>query len=66
VRSALLAANLGGDTDTIGAIAGGMCGAFSGFAVIPAEYIDKLNEVNDLGFEDVADAFVAFRSAAAR
>jgi ADP-ribosylglycohydrolase len=62
VRSAFLAANLGGDTDTIGAITGGLCGAFSGLSVFPVEYIEKLNEVNVLGFEDVADAFVEYRS----
>ncbi len=62
-RSAYLAANLGGDTDTIGAIAGGMCGAFSGFAAIPKHYVEKLNAVNDLGFEAVADSFVGYRSA---
>lgn len=62
-RSAYLAANLGGDTDTIGAIAGGMCGAFSGFAAIPHHYVQKLNAVNDLGFEGITDLFVKYRTA---
>jgi ADP-ribosylglycohydrolase len=62
VRCCFLSANLGGDTDTIGAIAGGMCGAFSGFTSIPAEYIDKLNEVNDLDIEDVVDHFLEYRA----
>lgn len=61
VRSALLAANLGGDTDTIGAIAGGLCGAFSGVSAIPSFYLERLNEVNDLGIERVADEFVGYR-----
>jgi ADP-ribosylglycohydrolase len=65
VRSAYLAANLGGDTDTIGAIAGGMCGAFSGFRSIPVHYIETLNAVNDLGFEAIADTFVGYRTASA-
>jgi ADP-ribosylglycohydrolase len=58
---ALLSANLGGDTDTIGAIAGGLCGAFSGYSAIPEEYIEALNRVNDLGFEALADALEGFR-----
>jgi ADP-ribosylglycohydrolase len=63
-RSAYLAANLGGDTDTIGAIVGGMTGAFSGFSVIPQHYVERLNAVNDLGFEEIADAFVGYRDGA--
>ncbi|HWM33392.1 MAG TPA: ADP-ribosylglycohydrolase family protein [Pseudolysinimonas sp.] len=61
VRSALLAANLGGDTDTIGAISGGICGAFSGYAAIPADLAATLDEVNDLPFRDLAPALAGFR-----
>lgn len=63
VTSSFLAANLGGDTDTIGAIVGGLCGAFSGVSVIPVDYLDKLNEVNDLGFEPLAEALLGYRLA---
>lgn len=62
VRSAFLAANLGGDTDTIGAIVGGLCGAFSGIVAIPDEYRVTLNEVNELGFEELATQLAQFRS----
>lgn len=62
VASSFLAANLGGDTDTIGAIVGGLCGAFSGLSVIPAEYVNKLDEVNELGFDALAPHFVEYRS----
>ena len=62
LASAMLAANLGGDTDTIGAIAGGLCGAFSGLSAIPMEYVTKLNEVNDLGFERLAEAMLGYRT----
>ena len=61
VRSSYLAANLGGDTDTIGAMVGGICGAFSGYVAIPAEYIDTLNEVNELGIEEIAEHFLEYR-----
>lgn len=59
--SALLAANLGGDTDTIGAIAGGLCGAFSGMSAIPEHYRAKLNHVNELGFEELTDRLLEYR-----
>lgn len=62
VRSSMLSANLGGDTDTIGAIVGGVCGAFSGLSSIPREYRDVLNRVNDLGIEAVAGRFAEYRS----
>lgn len=62
VHSALLAANLGGDTDTIGAVAGGICGAFSGAAAIPEEYSSVLLEVNELELEPIVERFVEFRS----
>lgn len=62
LRSALLAANLGGDTDTIGAIAGGICGAFSGASAIPAEHRDMLLAVNELDLDDLVARFVGFRS----
>lgn len=60
-RSALLAANLGGDTDTIGAIVGGICGAFSGITAIPDELRATLDEVNGLPIEPVARAFAELR-----
>jgi ADP-ribosylglycohydrolase len=40
----LKAVNLGGDTDTIGAIAGGLAGAFYGVEQIPAEWLDVLKK----------------------
>ncbi|RKP50161.1 ADP-ribosyl-[dinitrogen reductase] hydrolase [Cohnella endophytica] len=36
------AANLGGDSDTIGAIAGGLAGVYYGYEGIPASYADKI------------------------
>jgi ADP-ribosylglycohydrolase len=62
VRSALLAANLGGDTDTIGAVAGGVCGAFSGAAAIPERHLSVLMSVNELELDDLVSSFLAFRT----
>lgn len=39
---ALQAVNLGGDTDTIAAIAGGLAGIFYGFPAIPNKWISSL------------------------
>lgn len=36
------AANLGGDSDTIGAIAGGLAGIYYGYEGIPVEYVDAI------------------------
>lgn len=61
VRTPLLCANLGGDTDTIGAIAVGVAGALSGCASIPADHIDTLNEVNELSLQPLAAQLLSFR-----
>ncbi len=49
-RACLLCANLGGDTDTIGAMATAICGAFSGISGIKKEYIETLDNENDIDF----------------
>lgn len=50
-QSSLLCANMGGDTDTIGAMATAICGAFAGKKKIKQEYIDVLTQQNDVDFE---------------
>lgn len=57
----LLAANLGGDTDTIGAIAAGMCGAVSGLASIPQDKVARLVQVNGFQVEPVAIRLLELR-----
>ena len=51
-KSALLSANLGGDTDTIGAMATSICGAFTGIEGIKKEYIDTLSKKNNINFDN--------------
>lgn len=63
VRAAILCANLGGDTDTIGAMATGIVGAAAGIEAIPTAYIDTLERVNDLSqMRELGQALAAYRS----
>ena len=61
LRATELAANLGGDTDTIGAMAGAMAGALSGLAAIPADLLAVLREVNGIDPEALAGQLLPFR-----
>ncbi|MEG2788461.1 MAG: ADP-ribosylglycohydrolase family protein [Romboutsia sp.] len=47
-KCSLLCANLGGDTDTIGAMATAICGAFTGIDKFKHEYIEVLNKENEV------------------
>lgn len=57
---ALLCANLGGDTDTVGAMATAICGA-KGTDNIPKDYIEVIKSSNDVNFEHYADALLERR-----
>lgn len=54
VKCSLYAANTGGDTDTIGAMACGICGAMAGIEAFPERIVAKLSEVNKIPFENLA------------
>ncbi|MGP1395036.1 MAG: ADP-ribosylglycohydrolase family protein [Inquilinaceae bacterium] len=45
-QAAVLSANLGGDTDTIGAIAAGMAGACAGFSNLPSDKVAGLKGID--------------------
>jgi len=49
IKAILVSANLGGDTDTIGAISGAVCGTLKGARVFPPDWIETLERVNHLG-----------------
>ena len=60
-----LAASLGGDCDTVAAIAGAIVGACHGADAFPRHAIDDLHVANpDLGLEDLADRLLMLRGAA--
>ena len=63
-RALLDAANLGGDTDTIGAIAGAILGAALGVQVLPADSLSMIEEVSHLGLSSVAGDLLELRDQA--
>lgn len=60
-RAAIMAANIGGDTDTIGAMACSMTGAISGMSSLPRDRIDKLEAGNDIDFSEIATQLYGIR-----
>ena len=63
-RALLDAANIGGDTDTIGAIAGAILGAALGVQVLPADSLSMIEEVSHLGLSSVAGDLLELRDQA--
>jgi len=53
-RACTAAVALGGDTDTIAAMAGAMVGACTGLSRLPAEAVRKVREVNQIDLEPIA------------
>ncbi|QHP55293.1 ADP-ribosylglycohydrolase family protein [Pectobacterium carotovorum subsp. carotovorum] len=62
-RCAILCANLGGDTDTIGAMATAICGALHGVTAIDAVLKQELDDINQLDFTRYASLLQQYRSA---
>lgn len=62
-KAAVIAANLGGDTDTIGAIAGSMAGACAGYDSLPADRIVGLRGIDMDDIRNLAGGLVLARLA---
>lgn len=60
-RCAILCANLGGDTDTIGAMATAVCGALHGIESINPEFKRQLDEANALDIDAYSEALTRLR-----
>ncbi len=60
-RASILAANLGGDTDTIGSMAAAICGAIHGIDAIDTQDIHLINTVNHIDFNKYADYLTKYR-----
>ncbi len=54
-EAVLKAVNLGRDTDTVGAICGGLAGLYYGFDEIPAEWLDEVSQIDYV--YDLCDEF---------
>ena len=63
-RALLDAANIGGDTDTIGAIAGAILGAALGVQVLPTDSLAMIEEVSHLGLQPIASKLLELRDQA--
>lgn len=61
-RCSLLCANLGGDTDTIGAMATAICGAKVGVDAIDPVWIQMIDTHNPVRLDDYAEQLLAHRN----
>jgi ADP-ribosylglycohydrolase len=62
-RAGLLGARLGGDSDTIAAIAAAMVGACTGLAALPATAVEQVRRVNGLDLAPLVDDLLRIRAA---
>ncbi|MEC1522806.1 ADP-ribosylglycohydrolase family protein [Neobacillus niacini] len=58
----LAVVNIGDDADTNGAIVGSLCGAYSGASSIKENWIKKIETVNSISFEIIANKLLAASS----
>ncbi|WP_245605556.1 ADP-ribosylglycohydrolase family protein [Thermicanus aegyptius] len=61
-RCALLCANIGGDTDTIGAMATAICGAKQGATNIDPAWIRQIDQSNSVNMGKYADQIVTYQN----
>lgn len=55
------AANMGGDTDTLASIVGALSGAYNGIGAFPQDWVDTVQDVNNLDFARLTTILVAVR-----
>lgn len=60
-RAMLLAANLGGDSDTLASLTGSLGGALWGIETIDPGWVERVEAVNGLDLNTLATRLVAFR-----
>lgn len=58
MRCAVLCANIGGDTDTIGAIACGICGALSGVSAMDTAVLAQIQQASGIDWTPYADGLL--------
>ena len=52
--------NCGNDTDTVAAMTGALCGAYSGAAGVPESHIELLSKVNEMDIKGISEAVDKF------
>lgn len=62
VLCARYGANIGGDTDTIGAMACGICGTYMGDGIFDEQEIRLLEKVNGINFDQLTDMLLSLKS----
>jgi len=60
-RACCIAASLGGDSDTVGAMVGAVLGACNGFDRLPGAEVATIARVNKLDLDPIVDALLALR-----
>ncbi len=60
-KAAIMCANMGGDTDTIGSMATAICGAYTGITGIPGQWLDFLIKVNKIDFNAYSTKIMQLR-----
>jgi ADP-ribosylglycohydrolase len=55
MEAIIAASNMGGDTDTIASMVGGVAGAYKGIDAFPADMVRQVEEESDLDLMDVAE-----------
>lgn len=61
IKAITLAVNCGGDSDTIASIVGGICGALRGIDAFPKQYVEIVEEVNNINLREIAEKLLTVR-----
>jgi ADP-ribosylglycohydrolase len=58
MKAIFAGANIGGDTDTIASMVGGISGAYSGIEAFPRNLVRKVEEANNMNLQEIARKLV--------
>ena len=60
MKAVITAANLGGDTDTIASMVGGIAGAYKGIKAFPTDIVEIVENENNIDFSDIATKLIDY------
>ncbi|TRO51352.1 hypothetical protein E2P71_09195 [Candidatus Bathyarchaeota archaeon] len=60
MKAVITAANLGGDTDTIASMVGGIAGAYKGINAFPSDVVKTVENENNIDFSDIAAKLIDY------